>query len=288
MPMRYTLGLPNGGACGDPLFLVDLARAAERSGWDAVLIEDYIDYRVRDVPTCDPWIALAAMAMQTERVLLGTAVTPIARRRPWRVAQEVATLDRLSGGRAVLGVGVGDHRDPTFGQLGEETDLRTRAAMLDEGLTIIDGLWTGEPVDFSGRHYRVKGLALRLTPLQYPRVPIWVGGVWPRRGPVKRAARWDGAMLGWKVGEGGQEVEMTPADVRMLVAEIIRLRPQGLDGYDFVMGGRRRQPDEAAERAWLREIEAAGATWWMEWVPPGLAEEMRALVRRGPLRAEKA
>ena len=282
--MRYVLGLPNGGACGDPGFLAELADEAERAGWQAVLIEDYIDYQAMDVPTCDPWVALAAMAMRTRGLLLGTAVTPIPGRRPWRVAQEVATLDRLSGGRVVLGVGVGDPRDPTFGRLGEETDLRIRASMLDEGLTVIAGLWRGEPLTFQGRHYRVDGVALRLTPRQRPRVPIWVGGLWPRRGPVERAARWDGAMLGWKVGTGGAEVEMTPEDVRLLVAEIGRLRPQGLEGYDFVMGGRRRGPDEAAEREWLREIKAAGATWWMEWLPPAAAEEMRQSVRRGPLR----
>lgn len=281
------LGLPNGGACADPRFLGDLAEDAEAAGWEAILIEDYIDYQAKDVPTCDPWIGLAAIAMRTKRPIIGTCVTPIARRRPWRVAQEVATLDRLSGGRAVLGVGVGDTNDPTFERLGEETDLRTRAAMLDEGLAIIDGLWRGEPISFKGRHYRVSDVALRLTPLQRPRVPIWVGGLWPRRGPVARAARWDGAILGWKVGPpqgNGKEVEMTPDDVRQLVAEIGCLRPQGLDGYDFVMGGRRRNPDEAAERDWLREMAAAGATWWMDWVPPGPADEMRHAVRRGPLR----
>jgi alkanesulfonate monooxygenase SsuD/methylene tetrahydromethanopterin reductase-like flavin-dependent oxidoreductase (luciferase family) len=282
--MRSMLGLPNGGACGDPTFLADLAQVAEDAGWEAVLIEDYVDYQGQDLPTCDPWVALAAMATRTTRVLLGTAVTPIARRRPWRVAQEVATLDRLSGGRAVLGVGAGDPRDPTYERLDEETDLRKRAAMLDEGLAIIDGLWRGEPLHFEGRHYRVRQLALRLTPVQRPRVPIWVGGLWPRRGPVERAARWDGAMLGWKVGPAGSEVEMTPDDVSQLVAEVRRLRPQGLEGFDFVMGGRRRRADEEAERDWLSRIEAAGATWWMEWMPPGEADEMRRKVGRGPLR----
>jgi alkanesulfonate monooxygenase SsuD/methylene tetrahydromethanopterin reductase-like flavin-dependent oxidoreductase (luciferase family) len=185
----------------------------------------------------------------------------------------------------VLGVGVGDPRDPTYQVLGEETALRTRAAMLDEALEVIDGLWRGEPLEHRGRHYRLDRLALRLTPLQRPRVPIWVGGLWPRRGPVERAARWDGAMLGWKDAPDGREVEMTPADVRALVAAICRLRPEGVRGFDFVMGGRGRRPDEAAERAWLHEIEAAGATWWMEWVPPGPASEMRETVRRGPLLA---
>lgn len=283
--MRHMLGLPNGGACGDPGYLAELAADAEDAGWEAVLIEDYIDYQAADVPTCDPWIGLAAMAMRTTRVLLGTAVTPVPRRRPWRVAQEVATLDRLSSGRAVLGVGAGDPRDPTFEKLGEETRLRTRAAMLDEGLAIVDGLWRGEPLTFHGSHYHVDGVALRLTPVQRPRVPIWVGGLWPRQGTVRRAARWDGAMLGWKVGDGDEEVEMEPEDLRQLVEEIGRLRPGGLHGYDFVMGGRERKPDVAAEREWLAEMKEAGATWWMEWIPPGEPDQMREAVCRGPVRA---
>jgi alkanesulfonate monooxygenase SsuD/methylene tetrahydromethanopterin reductase-like flavin-dependent oxidoreductase (luciferase family) len=281
--IRQALCLPTGGAGGEPRFLAELAETAEAAGWEAVLLEDYIDYQAMDTPTCDPWIALAAMAMSTRRVLLGTAVTPIARRRPWRVAQEVASLDRLSVGRAVLGAGLGDTRDPTFERLGEATDLRTRAAMTDEGLEIIDGLWRGDPLHFKGGHYRVDGVALRLTPLQKPRVPIWIGGLWPRRGPVERAARWDGSMLGWKINDEGKEVDLSPAEVREQVAEIGRLRPQGLDGYDFVMGGRRRKPDEAEELDWIRRMEAAGATWWMEWLPPADAGAMREAVRRGPV-----
>lgn len=283
MAIRQVLELPTGGACAEPGFLVELAEAAEAAGWEAVLLEDYIDYQGNDTPTCDPWVALAAMAMRTNRVLLGTGVTPISRRRPWRVAQEVATLDRLSHGRAVLGVGLGDRNDPTFERLGEATDLRTRAAMTDEGLEIIATLWQGEPLHYQGRHFRVHGVAMRLTPLRKPRVPIWIGGLWPRRGPVERAARWDGSMLGWKVDEEGKEVDLTPGEVRKQVAEIKRLRPQGLEGYDFVMGGRRRKSDEAEEREWIREMEAAGATWWMEWIPPAEADEMRAAVKRGPV-----
>jgi alkanesulfonate monooxygenase SsuD/methylene tetrahydromethanopterin reductase-like flavin-dependent oxidoreductase (luciferase family) len=280
--LRYALSLPNGGVCGDPLFLVDLAQTAEAAGWDAILLEDYLDYQGKNLPTCDPWVALAAMSMKTQRVLLGTAVTPVARRRPWRLAQEVATVDRLSGGRAVLGVGAGDPRDPTYAMVGEQTDVRTRAAMLDEALTMISALWSGEPLNFTGDHYQVSGLTLHLTPVQRPRVPIWVGGLWPRRATVQRAARWDGALLGFKAGANGEEIAMTPTDVQALVSDIRRLRT--MDGYDVIMGGRARNPDEAAELRWIRMMADAGATWWMEWLPPAPAHTMRSAVGRGPLR----
>jgi alkanesulfonate monooxygenase SsuD/methylene tetrahydromethanopterin reductase-like flavin-dependent oxidoreductase (luciferase family) len=280
--LRYALSLPNGGVCGDPRVLAEMAQTAEAAGWDAVLLEDYIQYQGKDVPTCDPWIALTAIAVRTQRLRIGTAVTPVPRRRPWYLAQQVATLDRLSGGRVILGVGAGDPRDPTYRALSEETDIRKRAAMLDEGLIIIDRLWSGNAVDFTGQHYRVDGLRLSLTPLQRPRVPIWVGGLWPRRTTIERAARWDGALLGFKVGPGNGEVDMTPADVELLVQDIARRRP--VDSYDIVMGGRARESNESAERQWIREMAGAGATWWCEWVPPGQEGEMRQAAQRGPLR----
>ena len=282
--MRHCLSLATGGAYADPLTLVELTVAAEQAGWEAVLLEDYIVYQSVDgMPTADSWTVLAAAAVRTSDVLLGTAVTPLARRRPWHVAREVATVDRLSGGRAILGVGVGD-LELSFTAFGEETDLRLRAERLDEALELVAGLWTGEPFSFEGRHFAVRKVVFQPTPVQRPRVRIWVGGVWPRRGPVRRAARWDGAMLGWKEGPEGKDVEMEPNDVRALVDEVRRQRGGSLDGYDFVMGGGQRQADEGAERERLRSMALAGATWWMEWIAPCAREDAFRKVRRGPLR----
>lgn len=280
--MRHCLNLATGGAYADPRTLIELMVAAERSGWDAVLLEDYIVYQSMDgIPTADSWTLLAAAAVMTTRISLGTAVTPLARRRPWHVAREVTTVDRLSGGRAILGVGVGDS-ELSFTAFGEEAELRVRAELLDEALRIVTGLWTGEPFSFSGRHFEVGEIVFQPTPVQRPRVPIWVGGVWPRRGPIRRAARWDGAMLGWKVGPEGKDVEMEPEDLRALVEEVRRQRGS-LDGYDFVMGGRERGPDDDADLEHLRAMAAAGATWWVEWVAPCSTEDALRRVTRGPL-----
>ena len=146
--MQYALNLPNGGNWSDPRTLAELAQLAEESGWDGVFLEDYIVWQSQqNVPTYDPWIALAAMAMQTKRVRLGTNVTPLARRRPWKVAREAVTLDHLSNGRFILGVGLGDTgesvgSDISFTNFREVTDAKQRAQMLDEALDVIVGLWS--------------------------------------------------------------------------------------------------------------------------------------------------
>ena len=270
--MKYGLSLPTGGECGDPRFLLELAELAEETGWDGVFLEDYIGYQGRRVGTCDTWTTLAAIAARTSRVLLGTSVTPLSRRRPWRVAHEAVTIDHLSGGRFVLGVGLGDLNDPGFSRVGEETDARRRAALLDEGLEIVVGLWSGERFSFHSDHYTVDGLTLLPRPVQQPRIPIWVGGGFPNRGPTRRAARWDGSVMYREEGH-----DLTPGDVRRL-RELAGDRP-----YDIALGGRARWNDWDAEREWRRGVADAGATWWAEFVEPADREAMRVSVRRGPL-----
>ena len=187
--VKYGLELPTGYELADPVALADLARLAETRGWDGIFLEDYVCYGGdRAAPTVDTWMALAAMASATERVILGTGVTAIPRRRPWNVARQAVAIDQLSAGRLVLGAGLGDTgesvvEDASLVAFGEEGDVRVRAEMLDEALQIIAGLWTGEPFTFSGRHYSVDDVVFRPTPVQRPRIPIWIGGGFPSRGP---------------------------------------------------------------------------------------------------------
>src|SRR5919205_126195 len=170
--MRYAINL---GAVADPQTLGEMARLAEDAGWDGIFLEDYIVYQGRqDIPTYDPWVALAAMAVRTERIRLGTEVMPLARRRPWKVARECVTLDHLSNGRLILGVGLGDSGDINFTHFGEETDARRRAKMLDEALDVLVGLWSGEAFSFEGEYYHLREVKLLPTPIQKPRIPIWV------------------------------------------------------------------------------------------------------------------
>lgn len=285
--MRYGLTLPNGGIAADARTLGELAHIAEESGWDGVFLEDYIVWQGHeDVPTYDPWVALAVMAARTERVRLGTTVTPLSRRRPWKVAREAVTLDHLSGGRLILGVGAGDTNDQGFSRVGETLDLKTRAAMLDEALAILAGLWSGQPFSYHGAHYQIDEMTLLPASIQSPRIPIWIGGNWPHRGVIRRAARWDG-FVGGKASAEGEYLRLTPDDVRALIADIVRERASPAS-CEIALGGAARGPDFDAERAMIRTLAEAGATWWMEYVTPDLGglAAMRARIAGGPVRIE--
>ena len=230
----------------------------------------------------DPWVALAAIAMSTRRIRLGTMVTPLPRRRPWKLAREAVSIDHLSGGRLILGVGLGDPSDEEFAWFGEVgRDHRTRARMLDEGLEVLTCLWRGEPFAFAGEFYRLHEMTFQPTPVQSPRIPIGVGGWWPNRAPMRRAARWDG------VHPGRLDGPLTPEDVRALVAYIRQHRTDP-GPFDVVVADATPcdQPAAAAER--VRAYAEAGATWWLEeggasgraWPP----KRIEARVRQGPPR----
>src|ERR1700730_5324126 len=151
--MRYAMFLPNFGPFGDARVIADLAARAESAGWDGFFIWDHMVVSTNEAfPVADPWVALAAAATATSRVRLGALVTPLSRRRPWKVARETVTLDHLSGGRLIFGAGLGGSAAEGFAtefdDLGEQADLRARAGMLDEALEIIAGLWSGEPFSF--------------------------------------------------------------------------------------------------------------------------------------------
>jgi alkanesulfonate monooxygenase SsuD/methylene tetrahydromethanopterin reductase-like flavin-dependent oxidoreductase (luciferase family) len=278
--LRYGLYLPNFGAFGSARFLAELARNAEDAGWDGLFIWDHV---ARDFTTdiVDPWVALAAMAIETRALVIGALVTPLARRRPWIVARETVSLDHLSGGRLVFGAGLGSGRDSEWGSLGELTEPRLRAQRLDEGLEIVNGLWSGAPFAFSGEHYQLEESTFLPRPVQSPRIPVWIGGYWPNRAPFRRAARWDGCFPLFNA-EGD--------DALVELAECVRfvntLRSD--DGpYDFAHLSPptfSQNPDTSAERA--------GATWWLErmtpdafgaeWTGPWPVATMRAHIAAGP------
>lgn len=244
-------------SAGRPRQFADLAVAAEAASWDAI-------FTWESVWGQDAWVTLAAAAMATSRIRLGTMLTPLPRIRPWDLAGKVATLDDLSGGRVQLAVGLGALHD---GWLAFEADegRRVRAEKLDEGLAIYDGLMRGQPFSFRGTHYEVRptDFAPPPPPVQRPRVPVWVVGAHPSRRSLGRAARWDG-ILPTKVGFG-PDTPFTPADLADVVGAVRPLREAaGLPwaGYDVVVEGTT-TPGAAGDAA-LREWAAAGATWWVE------------------------
>lgn len=259
----------------DPAALAALAARAEAAGWDGFFLEDYVVYQGRDVPTYDPWICLAAMAVATERIRIGTTVTPVARRRPWKLAAEAVSVDVLSGGRLILGVGTGDGSEPGFAAVGEPTDRRVLAGRLDEGLALITGLWSGEPVRHFGEHYRVDGLRLAATPFQKPRIPVWVGGDLLVPAVRRRIARWDGCCA-YKGPVDVDHPPISPDDVRGLLALVAAERGDA-DGFDVKVGGMR-DPGQIAALA------EAGATWWGQWLDPDDPDRLREVIERGPPR----
>ena len=183
-------------------------------------------------PVLDPWPLLAVLASQTSRIRLGTLITPVPRRRPWQLAKETVTVDRLSGGRLILGVGIGSPPYADFGIFHEPVSNRVRAELLDEGLEVLTGLWTGDRFAFSGEHFTIEPVRFRPVPVQQPRIPIWVGGVLPAVGPVRRACRWDGMVpLRW---HGDGLARPSPEDIAAVRGQA-QLARGSAAGFDLVV-----------------------------------------------------
>jgi alkanesulfonate monooxygenase SsuD/methylene tetrahydromethanopterin reductase-like flavin-dependent oxidoreductase (luciferase family) len=259
--MRYAISTPNFGDWADPRTMVSLARDAETSGWDGFFLWDHIRFSATPVPVQDPWVLLTAIATSTERVVIGPMVTPLPRRRPWVVARQAASIDHLSNGRMLLGVGLGEPRDVELGAFGEPTELKVLAARLDEGLAILDGLWSGEEFSFSGEHYQLAPMTFLPRPVQRPRIPIIVAGYWPNRGPIRRAARWDGMNALFP-----PQTEGWVEKARALVTELRSLRSDPDASFEYFDGGYTMdRGDDVDDPALSAEI---GATWWIESLDP--------------------
>lgn len=278
--MKFGLMFPNMGShYGNPTLLVELALCAEQAGWEGFFLWDHIG-GARGWPTVDPWVCLGAIASQTRILRLGTMVTPLSRRRPWKVAREIVTLDHLSGGRAVLGVGLGDYVNKDFKAFGEVCDPQMRAAMLDESLEIIAGLQSGCPFSYNGKHYKVAETMFTPAPIQSPRIPVWVAARWPLKRPLQRAARWDGVLpIQWNAGP------ITPDVLREIAGYIARHRKVD-SPFDLIKYGQTEGKDLVHDRARVQEYSAAGATWWVEsiYAGRGTPKQIQQRIISGPPR----
>lgn len=282
--MRYGLTLPNMGIYGDVRKLADLAGLAEEAGWDGFFLWDTMHYDADHQPVCDPWLALAVIATRTARINIGPMVAALPRRRPWKVARETVTLDHLSNGRLILGVGAGDGGDRSFTAFGEVTDAKKRATIFDESLAILQGLWSGQPFSYEGEYYHIKEITFLPTPVQTPRIPIWVSGTWPRKGPMTRAARWDGVHA-TVMRADGSFASLAPDEIGQLKALINEYRTDS-SLFDTIVDGPlfAAQHDEQAQ-AKLQAYADAGVTWCLENIGPQRdLENIRAAIRQGPPR----
>ncbi len=274
--MKYGFVFPK----GDARQAADLAYLAEQSGWDGFFVWE-------PVWGVDAWVSLAAAAMRTERIRLGTMITPISRMRPWKLASETATLDNLSGGRVILSVGLGA-TDTGFTAFGEVTDRKTRARLLDEGLDILTGLWRGQPFSYQGKHYTIHPTDFMLppVPVQQPRIPIWVVGAWPSEKSMQRALRYDGLLpsVVEKDSSGARQVKQaSPQDLRAIRA-YVEIRRGTAAGFDIVVEGETQGADRRAAADQVAPWQDAGATWWIEamWNAMDSPEAVRQRVLQGP------
>lgn len=261
--MRYAVNVPIFDGYADPRVVAALAVAAEEAGWDGLFVADHLltDFGIV-LPIGDAWITLAAVAASTERLRIGPMVTPLPRRRPWKVARETVALDILSGGRLTLGVGIGYPPEADFERFGEDGRTTVRAAKLDEALHVIEGLWTGAEFAHRGTHYTVRQTTFQPRPVQTPRIPVWVGGVWPRPRPFRRAARWDGVV---PMGEGLFYTEMMkPQEIRAVAAFVADHRESD-EPFDLVHWG---VTPHGAAGGVMDDYAEAGATWWLETLDP--------------------
>jgi alkanesulfonate monooxygenase SsuD/methylene tetrahydromethanopterin reductase-like flavin-dependent oxidoreductase (luciferase family) len=278
--MRYGFVLP-GGTAPEQL---EQAVLAEQAGWDGVFVWEGA-YGV------DAWTLLAAMAAKTERIRLGTMLTPLPWRRPWKLASQVVTLDQVSNGRAILAVGLGAV-DTMLGDTGEVTDRRERAGRLDEGIDLIRAHWEGR-LAYSGQHFQVdlaarEDLGLIAQPVQSP-IPIWVVGAWPRPKSMRRILRADGLLP--VVMEDGTFAETKPEHVRAML-EWLRERGGAGEGFEVIMEGETPADDPERARAIVAPWAEAGCTWWLDarWaMPHESAERMQQVNERlaaGPPRVD--
>src|SRR3954447_14352684 len=245
----------------DPRVVADLAAAAEAAGWDGFFVWDHLQYGDRVTAIADAWTCCAAVAMRTERLLLGPMVTPLARRRPQVVAKQAAALSVLSGGRFVLGLGSGDDWVGEFSAFGDEPDPKVRGAMLDDGLEVLTGILSGSLADHDGAHYPARDVRFRPAPA----VPIWLAGRFGNRAPLRRAAGHDGFFV---IGLNG------PDDLDEVTATLAEHNPA--PGFEVVVD----LPPQQHPAPWLDR----GASWVLTRIGPydlDLAE-VRRIVEAGP------
>lgn len=250
--MNIGLALPYSGARD----VARWAKLAEDAGWDGCFLGDAIWCE-------DPMISLAAAAMTTERIRLGTMVIPVPLRRPWKIASEAVALDRLSDGRLILGLGTGATWMGWQGFPDEITAVKARGEMLEECIELLTLLFQRKPFDYAGRHYHLK---LSLVdeqyyppkPVQQPRIPLWIPAVWPKQTSLQRALKCDGLFA-----EKSNQEAVTPEDVRAIKAFVNENRDPAAP-FEIVATGSTAGLTPAQRQQQMKEWEEAGATWWIE------------------------
>jgi alkanesulfonate monooxygenase SsuD/methylene tetrahydromethanopterin reductase-like flavin-dependent oxidoreductase (luciferase family) len=271
--VKFGIYIANHGITSSPQDYVTLATSGEDHGWDGFFVWDHVFLPwAPDHAVVDPWITLSAVAAQTNNIAIGTTVTPLARRRPMTIAREAVTLDRLSSGRFILGVGLGGTAE--LKALGEEEDPKIRGEMLDESLAILKGLWSGTPFTFDGKHFTIE------EPVTFKpegNIRIWVGGEWPNKKPIRRAAKYDGVFP----LKAGSDPSLYPQDYHEILRYIGKYRPS-LDAFDVVKS--MLTVGNKEEDAYIHDFMDIGVNWLLEafWPERCSLKEIQKIIERGP------
>jgi alkanesulfonate monooxygenase SsuD/methylene tetrahydromethanopterin reductase-like flavin-dependent oxidoreductase (luciferase family) len=274
--MRLGIYLPLFEDFADPRRAAELAAQAEEAGWAGLFVWDHM--LAGKMSVGEAWTTLAAIAAATSTIRIGAMVTPLARRRPWVLARQIATMDRLSGGRLTVGIGLGDDGWREFSSFGEVQDAAERGRILDESLDLLRKLLSGEPVEHAGARYTVSSAPFRPVPVQDP-VPVWAACWWPNRKPLARAARLQGCFPVF--GSAGRPPPPSAGDLTAVRAELRRLGAP--EDHDLVIRCALHRLDPAERASALRTFADCGVTWVLEGFGPGQpADEVAAFVRGGP------
>lgn len=262
--MKYGFVFPG----GDARTASEYARHAENAGWDGFFVWEAVWGE-------DAWVMLAACAMTTQKIRLGTLLTPPSRRRPWKLASETSSVDRLSNGRLILSVGLGAvHPNSGWQEFGEVTDKKLRAERMDEALEILNGLWQGQPFAFEGKHFHVQAYQTGAfgpppppPPVQKPRIPIWVVGAVNREISLQRIVKYDGFLPTLVADQGNTSPEegasFTPDQLRRAVDWILERRELETP-LDVIVEHQTPGDDIDRAREILKPWQDAGATWHIE------------------------
>ncbi|MHA1202877.1 MAG: LLM class flavin-dependent oxidoreductase [Candidatus Heimdallarchaeaceae archaeon] len=267
---KFGIYIANHGITSNPQDYVKLAKSAEECGWEGFFLWDHVFLPwAPEQDVLDPWVILSAIATQTNKLTLGTTVTPLARRRPMVIAREAITLDRLSNGKFILGVGLGGTEE--LKAIGDEENPKIRGEMLDESLEILKGLWSGKPFTFDGQHYKIK------EPVQFKpagNIKIWVGGNWPNKKPFRRAAKYDGI---FPLKAGGVD----PQDYKEILSYIGKYR-ESMESFDLVKSILTIKDKE--HDAYIHEFIDMGLDWLLEafWPERCSLKEIQERIEQGP------
>jgi hypothetical protein len=275
--MKFGLYATNfGNTFGDPLLTVELFKEAELAGWDGFFLWDHIFFPGRSPPIIDPFTTLAAAAVNTKKITIGTTVTAVPRRRPWKLARECVTIDHLSNGRFILGIGLGGPEELQI--MNEETNPKKLAEMANEQIEILEGLWKGEEFSYEGKHYSLDKVKFLPKPVQQPRIKMWGAGTWPIKGPFRRASRLDG-VIPLKV----RDETITQDDCKDII-EYMSKYNEISETYDFVKIGSGTDMDKSEHMEIIKEFKEVGVNWWIEVVSDwqGNTEDLREIIKKGP------